>query len=486
MRILLYAIFTNEYTKLIKPWLETTAKNFYPNNTDVLVITDNPDCIEDRRGLIVEKIESLPFRNQELWMKNKRHMEILDKYKDSYDIFACLQSNCLCPNLVDERVLPLNKDKLTVFEHTCSGIKNVITNSICKLGSCGCRPLASYNNTFVHANVTIGGYDVMFKMNKECNDMYLKDKSKNRLSRVPYHDESYLNSWIVDNRDKINILSRLNSGELDKVQSYANPFFLVDKHEFGVMKNKYVIPAFIGNTRFGNWLFLIAACYAHCLRNGYEMKLPNDKELINKILPDEFGVPQLIDTEGKPVYTEPTYHYTPIPSDTVGFVQGFFQSSKHFRPYEKEVKQLFHRLVSDKKMKGVAGIHVRLGDYLKLSQRFKSPTKDFIERAIKELSPHIKRLLVFSDEMDKAIELVKSCKGSERFTITPSNDMCETDEIYDLYFMTSCEEFIMSCSSFSWWAAYLGEHKKVIVDKKWYNDNQLNEKDLYEDNWIKI
>ena len=137
-------------------------------------------------------------------------------------------------------------------------------------------------------------------------------------------------------------------------------------------------------------------------------------------------------------------------------------------------------------MEGVAGIHIRMGDYLKYDWRYKSPKKDFIEKALSQLSPHIKRLLVFSDEIDKAIELVKSCKGSERFTISPSNDMCEVDEIYDIYFMTACEELIISCSSFSWWAAYLGEHKKVIVDKKWYNDDGLIDKDIYEENWIKI
>jgi hypothetical protein len=143
-------------------------------------------------------------------------------------------------------------------------------------------------------------------------------------------------------------------------------------------------------------------------------------------------------------------------------------------------------LVSDKKKEGVAGIHVRMGDYLKLLERYKSPNKDFIEKALAQLSPHIKRLMVFSDEIDKAVELIKTCKGSERFTITPSNDMCETDEIYDIYFMTACEELIMSCSSFSWWAAYLGEHKKVIVDKKWYNDDGLIDKDIYEESWIRI
>ena len=486
MKILLYCIFTNEYVKLIKPWLETTAKNFYPHCTDVLILTDNPDLVEDRRGLIVEKIESLPFRNQELWMKNKRNMEILDKYKDSYDIFANIQANCYCPNPVDEKNFPINKDKLTVFEHTCTGYYEVLMTNTCKIGSCGCRSLASYDGKYTHAGMTIGGYDVMYKMNKDCHEMYLKDKEKGKLNKVPYHDESYINSWRVDNREIVNILPRLNSGDLSKLHTHANPFYLVDKDNLGVMKNKYIIPRWTIGTRFGNWLFLIAACYAHCLRNGYEMRLPNDKPLLNKILPDEFGIPQKIDMMTTTLYNEPTYHYTPIPSDFVGHVQGFYQSSKHFKPFEKEVKQLFHRLTSDNKWEGVAGIHVRMGDYTKLTWRYKSPKKDFIEKALAQLSPHIKRLVIFSDEPTKAKELVKTCKGSERFTISCSNDMGEADEIYDIYCMTACEELIMSCSSFSWWAAYLGEHKKVIVDKKWYNDNELIDKDIYEENWIKI
>lgn len=486
MKILLYCIFTNDYVKMIKPWLETTAKHFYPHCTDVLILTDNPDYIEDKRGIIVEKIDSLQFRNQELWMKNKRHTHILEKYKDSYDVFANIQANCFCVYDLNEKNFSIDKDKLTVFEHTGTGYFDVLKSNTCRVGSCGCRSLYSYDEKYTHAGITIGGYDVMYKMNKDCHEMYLKDKEKGKLSRVPYHDESYINTWRVDNKELVNVLPRINSGDLSKLSSSANPFYLVDKENLGVFKNKYIIPKWTPNTRFGNWLFLIAACYTHCLRNGYEMRLPNDKELINRILPDEFGIPQMFDCKNKQTYAEQTYHYTPIPSDTVGFVQGFFQSSKHFKPYEKEVKQLFHRLISEKTKKGVAGIHIRMGDYLKLDWRYKSPNKDFIEKALAQLSPHIKRLMVFSDEIDKAVELIKSCKGSERFTITPSNGMCEVDEIYDIYFMTACEELIMSCSSFSWWAAYLGEHKKVIVDKKWYNDDGLIDKDIYEDNWIKI
>ena len=485
MRILLYCIFTNEYVKLIKPWLETTAKNFYPHCTDVLILTDNPDIVEDRRGLIVEKIESLPFRNQELWMKNKRHMEILDKYKDSYDIFAAVQSNCYCPTIVNESNFPIDKNKVTVFEHTATGIFDAVKNSTCKIGSCGCRSLVSYENRYTHAGMTFGGYEVMYKMNKDCYEMYLKDKEKGRLSKVPYHDESYINSWRADNKGLVNILPKINSGPISQLEKFANPFYLVNKDDLGVMKNNYVIPKWTSGTRFGNWLFLIAACYAHCLRNGYEMRLPNDKELINKILPDEFGVPQQIDILSG-LYNEPTYHYTPIPSIVTGCIQGFYQSSKHFKPFEKEVKHLFHRLISEKKKEGVAGIHIRMGDYLQHDWRYNSPDKSFIERALGFLSPNIKRLIIFSDEPEKARKLVESCCIANQFTISCSNDMCETDEIYDIWFMTACEELIMSCSSFSWWAAYLGEHKKVIVDKKWYNDNELIDKDIYEDTWIRI
>lgn len=232
-------------------------------------------------------------------------------------------------------------------------------------------------------------------------------------------------------------------------------------------------------------MFLVAACYAHCLRNNYELKIGNVKDLLKRSLTKSFPAPTEEECKST-IFVEPTYHYTPIPKYVTGLIQGFYQSSKHFKPYEKEIKELFKNLTAEKKMEGVAGIHIRMGDYLKHNWRYKSPDKTFIERALGFLSPNIKRLIIFSDEPEKARKLVESCCIANQFTISCSNDMGETDEIHDIYFMTACEELIMSCSSFSWWAAYLGEHKKVIVDKKWYNDNGLIDKDIYEDNWIKI
>lgn len=156
-------------------------------------------------------------------------MEILEKYKDYYDIFAAFQSNCFCPNLVNEDNFPIDKDKLTVFSHACTGLFDVVTPSVCKIGSCGYRPLSSYDNLYTHAGMTIGGYDVMYKMNKDCHEMYLKDKDKSKLSKVPYHDESYINSWRVDNKELVKILPKINNGKLSNLCTHANPFYLVDK-----------------------------------------------------------------------------------------------------------------------------------------------------------------------------------------------------------------------------------------------------------------
>lgn len=231
-------------------------------------------------------------------------------------------------------------------------------------------------------------------------------------------------------------------------------------------------------------MFLVAACYAHCLRNNYELKIGNVKDLLKRSLTKSFPVPTEEECKST-IFVEPTYHYTPIPKYVTGLIQGFYQSSKHFKPYEKEIKKLFGNLKADHKKEGVAGIHIRMGDYLKYDWRYKSPKKDFIERAIKQLSPHIKRLVVFSDNPKEACDLVCSCERPEGMWVV-AGTMDYSDEIDDIREMTACEELIISCSSFSWWAAYLGEHKKVIVDKKWYNDNGLIDKDIYEDNWIKI
>lgn len=485
-KYLLYCFFTNDYSKIINTWLEQTAYKFFPEETDILVLTDRPELVVNPHdNVIVKKLSNVSkFRNQELWRKSFCHMQVLNEYKDKYEIFAHIQSNCFLPHGLNDDIITFDKNKLTVIAHTCTDIGIRLADFHCKIGSSGYRPLALYKGVWKHVGMMFGGYDVFYDAVKSCHEMYLKDKKNNLLYKVPYHDESLLNSWCCDNPDKIVVLPRVPSGTLDQMSLIKEPFYLVDKGDLGVYKNLYVIPQYTPNTRFGNHLFLIAACYAHCLRNGYEMKIPRNNELINEILEDKFWTAQKFDFEHNKIYQEPSYSYRPIPNNAIGIIRGFYQSSKYFSDFKNEIREIYQKLISTEKHNDIAAIHIRMGDYLVLSERYKSPTKDYLKRAISLLSDNIKVLQVYSDEVDKAVKLVRQVCKENKYKFKVVGMDC--DEIESIRSMTSCSELIMSCSSFSWWAAWLGEQRKIIVDKKWYNDNQLPEQDIYEDNWIKI
>ena len=58
--------------------------------------------------------------------------------------------------------------------------------------------------------------------------------------------------------------------------------------------------------------------------------------------------------------------------------------------------------------------------------------------------------------------------------------------IDDFYLMTLCKHFIISPSTFSWWAAWLSKNKNKICvkpDKDLFMSSNL---DIYPNNWINI
>jgi hypothetical protein len=130
--------------------------------------------------------------------------------------------------------------------------------------------------------------------------------------------------------------------------------------------------------------------------------------------------------------------------------------------------------------RGVCGIHVRRGDYLKFPDIHPTQPIEYYNQAM-ELIP-AKKFLIFSDDVSWCRQNFKG----DRFTVTDEASM----EV-DFRMMTACNYFIIANSSFSWWAAWLSEHedKVVVSPKKWFGKEIEKSSpiiDLIPPEWIKI
>lgn len=128
----------------------------------------------------------------------------------------------------------------------------------------------------------------------------------------------------------------------------------------------------------------------------------------------------------------------------------------------------------------VVCVSVRRGDYIGSAMR-EVCNEDYYRSAIEEmkrLNPKAK-YLVFSDEIDWVRENYSFLSGC-RFEDG-------TDPIYEkLRLMYSCKHYIMSNSTFCWWAQFLSRNpdKIVIAPSKWMN--QKGYEGYIEDSWVKI
>jgi hypothetical protein len=156
-------------------------------------------------------------------------------------------------------------------------------------------------------------------------------------------------------------------------------------------------------------------------------------------------------------------------------VDYYFQNEKWFKNHAYEIKTLFGANIPQCPY---VSVHVRRGDYLKLSH-FHTPMweGDYYDRAI-EMFPG-REFLVFSDDIPYCKERFKG----PRFHFSEGKD-----EITDMNLMAGCEDHIMANSSFSWWGAYISPwpNQTIVAPKEtsWFRDGVIRTK--LPANWTQI
>ena len=185
--------------------------------------------------------------------------------------------------------------------------------------------------------------------------------------------------------------------------------------------------------------------------------------------------------------------YEPVfPAGRNIFLEGSFENTKYFdnirdhlleelTPREAprpENKALYESILGGNSV----CISVRRGDFL--SPRFRPVfdvcTPEYYRRAKDEIRKRVENpvFVYFSDD----IEWVKA-------NLAEAGDLCESgnDPVWEkLRLMYSCRHFILSNSTFAWWAQYLSRNpdKTVIAPERWYNDDRPQH--LLLDSFIKI
>lgn len=130
-------------------------------------------------------------------------------------------------------------------------------------------------------------------------------------------------------------------------------------------------------------------------------------------------------------------------------------------------------------------ISIRRGDFLspQYTDKFYICDETYIKKAIEKVKQLISNpvLMFFSDDINWVKETIK--------TDLPSYYESGEDPIWEkLRLMYSCKHFVISNSTFSWWAQYLSrsENKVVISPDRWYNDESMNIHHLISKDFITI
>lgn len=172
-----------------------------------------------------------------------------------------------------------------------------------------------------------------------------------------------------------------------------------------------------------------------------------------------------------------------------------FQSWKYFKGYDEQIKNEFlvtekmsdknNEILKDIKLTNSVCVHIRRGDYTNsfYSSTLQICNYDYYKRAMQYIATKVENptFYIFSNSHEDH-EWIKEHYKFDYNVIYVDLDNPDYEELRLMY---SCKHFIISNSSFSWWAQYLSksEEKEVVAPSKWHLEKGINTEDIYMPNW---
>ena len=176
------------------------------------------------------------------------------------------------------------------------------------------------------------------------------------------------------------------------------------------------------------------------------------------------------------------------------FVLGSWQSNKYFLSINDKIKNELRvktepndrnkEYIRDIQNCESVCVHIRLGDYTSpqwshlhvCTPNYYLKGMDYI--ASKNTNPVF---YVFSNTSAD----IKWIKENYNFQYSVIYVDLDNPDYEDIRLMYNCKHFVISNSTFSWWAQFLSENndKIVVAPNKWQKEDEKNALDIYLDNW---
>lgn len=174
------------------------------------------------------------------------------------------------------------------------------------------------------------------------------------------------------------------------------------------------------------------------------------------------------------------------------YVIGGFNSLKYFEniqdkihkelkvitPPSKENQEMIKKIQKNTSV----CVHIRRGDYVSNTKNssFVVCNQDYYKKGMNYITSHIKNpvFYIFSDN-NKEINWIKY---NYKFDYPVNYVELNNPDYEELRLMYSCKHFIISNSTFSWWASFLSDNKqKIVIAPNPWNNNYNAKFDIYTD-----
>lgn len=173
-------------------------------------------------------------------------------------------------------------------------------------------------------------------------------------------------------------------------------------------------------------------------------------------------------------------------------LNGYWQSEKYFEDVKKIIRdeftpkeplrqqnsELYDKIVNSESV----CVTIRRGDFMndKNKRIFYICDEQYFRKALEEIKKYVPDCTFFGFSDD--IEWVKDNIDFPGEVYFESGN----DPVWEkLRLMAACKHFVLSNSSFSWWAQYLSEsnNKIVLAPDRWYKTGKNVKPDLYQSDW---